>query len=774
MEPIHEPQPLLSEASPGDLIVQNGRLAGTRRPLNVPVTFVGRDASCDIRLNVDGVAPLHCLLVFGPNGLALRHLHGDSGTLVNGERVNAAPLRDGDLLTVGPFQFRLALRPGALPPAPPVATPPAESSSQEKEALRIQAAAVAAQQAALGEEEARLVQKRGALQQQEEQLASHLEEKRRKLLNLHEQAQAARAALQNEQKTFAVQVGQSARDFARKQEELQEGKQQVEADRRRLADLRVRLKRRWHRHWQAERLALRKREAELAAERRQWEKQGERLQQERAALTQARLRFNGESELGRRQLEADRQQLRQEQQLWQEQRGREQAELTRRARELDRRAAEVADTARRLADEQHHWQKARLHLEKEAEGLENRVRNYRGKVLEQEQEIARLGAVLNDLQQRYAAAAHPPAALPAPTADVPCPAVESQDNPALVEHEARLRAAEAGLHKRRSSLEALADQLADQRLQLVEEWERLALLENSWRQDHDAAAAELEAAGLRLLAYEQELAARAQALEPQEDILRQRRQELDEQRHHLEAWQARLRTRTAAWEGERDRLLSELHGREAVVEQNLMALLTLRQRWLQRRRQEVTRWQTERAAFAALRQECATLRQNWLKRHTELEQDARQLAEKALSLEQYRQELLGKTDDPVAAARRLQKLRQRCVAQNAAAARRTDRERKALQADLARFEERCLRVQKHVDELAAHEAEFHERRTLWEHEQELAQAEQTRCLHETRSLHAQRDRYEQQVAELQDEIERIVRLLLDDAANEAASVSQAA
>src|SRR5262245_58348867 len=230
MEAIHEPHPL-GDAPPGELIVQNGRLAGTRRPLNVPVTFIGRDAGCDIRLNVDGVAPLHCLLAFGPTGLVLRHLTGDNGTLVNGERVNAAPLRDGDLVAVGPFEFRLTLRPGAVPPAQPTpaASPPDASGSREKEALRIQAAAVAAQQAALAEEEARLLQKHGALQQQEEQLARHLEEKRRKLVQLHEQVQASRVSLHNEQKTYAVQIARSAREMEQKTQELQEGQRQVEA-----------------------------------------------------------------------------------------------------------------------------------------------------------------------------------------------------------------------------------------------------------------------------------------------------------------------------------------------------------------------------------------------------------------------------------------------------------------------------------------------------------------------------------------------------------------
>src|SRR5262245_59446966 len=131
MEPMHEPTPPTeaADAPPGELIVQNGRLAGTRRPLLAPLTFLGRDAGRDMRLNADGVAPLHCLLAHSPGGLLLRVLHGEGGTTVNGEPARTGTLHDGDLLGVGPFQFRLKLR----PPAPPRAEDPADPHAPEKE-----------------------------------------------------------------------------------------------------------------------------------------------------------------------------------------------------------------------------------------------------------------------------------------------------------------------------------------------------------------------------------------------------------------------------------------------------------------------------------------------------------------------------------------------------------------------------------------------------------------------------------------------------------------
>src|SRR5438128_2148030 len=100
----------------GELVLQNGRLSGTRTPLTVPVTVLGRAAGCDVRLNVDGVNPLHCVLVQGPEGLTVRDLGGETGTLVNGTAVGTALLQEGDTLAVGPFRFRVHLPPAGPSP----------------------------------------------------------------------------------------------------------------------------------------------------------------------------------------------------------------------------------------------------------------------------------------------------------------------------------------------------------------------------------------------------------------------------------------------------------------------------------------------------------------------------------------------------------------------------------------------------------------------------------------------------------------------------------
>src|SRR5262249_19571312 len=280
-------------SSPGELIVHNGRRSGKRRPLKAPLTVIGRAAGCDVRLNVDGINAQHCLLVATGTGLELRDLGSDGGTLVNGERVTTRTLVDEDVLSVGPFQFRVRLHVSTVQPANPGQTETPESLRREKEALRIQAAAVAAQQAALGEEEIKLRQRQTALQQQEEQLAAHLEEKRRRLVELRDQARSAHQTLRHDRAVYEERVARVTREVSAARREAQETQQRAEKERRRLIGLRRYLKQRWHRHWMAERRTMRRREDEIATGRRQLEREAERLRQEKAAQVQARPRCNG-------------------------------------------------------------------------------------------------------------------------------------------------------------------------------------------------------------------------------------------------------------------------------------------------------------------------------------------------------------------------------------------------------------------------------------------------------------------------------------------------
>ena len=429
------------------LIVQNGRLSGTRRTLTVPLTLVGRKAGCDIRLNVDGVSALHCVLAAGPDGLFVRDLQSTSGTFVNEERVPNRVLHDGDMIGIGPFQFRVHL-PKSLNPQ----TAPAEASQPEDEdALRIQVAAVAAQQAALTELESHLQRRKVALDQQEAQLADHLEDKRRRLVELRDEVRHGHASLKQDRAAQEAQVKELLNGLEAARQEAAEEQQQAQAERRRLVDLRVRLKRRWHRHWAGERASLKHRLAGVDQQQRRLESETERLRHERTKLDAAWARFNGEAELGRRQLQASWDALRQEKRQWQEMRDQETAELDQRSAGQAQREAALLEIQQQLAAERQHWERRRLTLEKEAEGLESRIRNQRRKLLDQEQEAARLEPVLRALEARVerktnATGEETTAEFPAVPFAFPVSVAETTGSAAALSlHQEALAAAETGL-----------------------------------------------------------------------------------------------------------------------------------------------------------------------------------------------------------------------------------------------------------------------------------------------------------------------------------------
>src|SRR5262249_23465264 len=162
---------------------------------------------------------------------------------------------DGDMIGIGPFQFRVYLP----KPLNPQAAPAEAAQTDDEEALRVQVAAVAAQQAALTELESNLQRRKVALDQREAELAGHLEDKRRRLLELRDEVRQGHASLKQARAAQEAQVKELLNSLEAARQEAAEVQQQAQAERRRLVDLRVRLKRRWHRHWAGERAALKHR-----------------------------------------------------------------------------------------------------------------------------------------------------------------------------------------------------------------------------------------------------------------------------------------------------------------------------------------------------------------------------------------------------------------------------------------------------------------------------------------------------------------------------------
>ena len=441
-----------SQLTVGELIVQNGRQSGTRRPLGMPLTLLGRSAGCDLRLNVPDVEPLHCLIVQGQTGIMLRDLNSGRGTFVNGRRVGAQALQDGDLIEVGPFRFRMHLLPVDVDDW---------DGGEERAALGIQVAAVAAQQAALDEEEFRLEQRRSELKQHEEQLAAHLEERRRQLEHGSERNQAERATWLEEKAQEERRLGEQARQLAETRAVQARGQQQLLEERARLQSLVQRLRQRWQKRRAAQNLKVEQETNRLRQEEAALGLHFDELERREELLERASARFEAERQLANERLKDGQAGLLTAQLRWRRRRERERAAVRLRLQEVVRAEQKLQQARALLVQEKEAWEAEQRRLGRELHGLNNRVVNQRQKIQVQQQELTRLAARLG-----------------APGEEMPSGAPEG-----LVPTASEWR-------ERSASLERLAGELADQRLLLVEQWERLLRAQEAWQEQRARAGEE--------------------------------------------------------------------------------------------------------------------------------------------------------------------------------------------------------------------------------------------------------------------------------------------
>jgi pSer/pThr/pTyr-binding forkhead associated (FHA) protein len=718
MDPAATPAPQPDDVPPavlGELVVGTGRLIGTRRTLTGPLTLVGDGSGCDVRLHHDKVAPFHCALFHGPHGFVLRNLAGAGQTLVNGEPVETRPLKHGDRIEVGPFHLVLEL---------PDDNPEAEGSldadlEAEREALRVQAAAVVAQQAALTEEEMRLQQRRGGLERQEEQLANLLEEKRRSVLELREQVKAERDAFKEmraaEERKLAERHQEAEAAFA----EAAEERKLSQKERARFVELRKRLKRRWEDHFAAHEVELGRREGELNAAVDRFQADAERLERERAAVSEQRLRYNGDTELGRRQLENAWDELSLAQQEWQVRLKREKTDSERRARELTQRQKDVARRERNL-------EQVTAAREKEAEGLEVRIRNQRLKL----QALATRGPPLLPV----ACVAPPP--LPAETGM----AVEATP---LV-------------------LKRLAGCLADQRLRLLEQWRGVLELQEQWQRQRDAILVELEDSGRRLADRERQLVEREHELAARAIELEARHEALAQARSALEARHSRMTVDAQEWQTDRARVLAEARAEQETAAARIKRLKRLCRRSRKRHGADAEALHDARRRSEEARKQYVESWQDCCTRTEALVREQQTLAGDTLALERLRLEVLGKAEDAAAAEKRLDRLRRQSAALFSRAERELERQRAALRAEAARLEERSQTIRQDEERVVNWRRKLVKRqRKEDEHLLEARDAEQQR-LQEVQRLLGQHDEDAEKLRDLRDEVERLARLMMDE------------
>ena len=75
-------------------------------PLDSGVTHIGRGLVADLRLDENSVSRRHAMLVRDENGTRILDDRSSNGTFVNGQRVEQAELKHGDVLLLGRVTLR--------------------------------------------------------------------------------------------------------------------------------------------------------------------------------------------------------------------------------------------------------------------------------------------------------------------------------------------------------------------------------------------------------------------------------------------------------------------------------------------------------------------------------------------------------------------------------------------------------------------------------------------------------------------------------------------
>lgn len=197
------------------LVVTYGNTTRKHRPLDRSLIVLGRGRGCDLALASPEIAPIHCLIARGSNGWSIRDCGSRAGTHVNGVPIEETPLRDGDVVQVGPFCFRAHLPAHSVP------------LCDDRAILRLRRSRRNLAMLGLALRR-RLSERRWVQGQQQEQLAQCLQERLRAceqreahLVEAERELAVDRDTLDQEYQNLQERLAQAEQELARRQAEVE-------------------------------------------------------------------------------------------------------------------------------------------------------------------------------------------------------------------------------------------------------------------------------------------------------------------------------------------------------------------------------------------------------------------------------------------------------------------------------------------------------------------------------------------------------------------------
>jgi hypothetical protein len=590
------------------------------------------------------------------------------------------------------------------------------SLEREKDALRIQAAAVSAQQAALFEDEARIRRREKSVEEQETQLAAHLAERHRKLIDLQDEIGRTQTDFEADREAQCRRMADLAQQVSIEQVAAADAQQNARLQRRRLWRLRGRLRKRLHKHWLTCQREKNEQLRALEKERQGLDHDRNCVRSEREILGQMRKRLSGEAELSRRQIEDAWRSYRQELQRQNALRASEREEIENARRDLSEREQQLAaETCR--------WELRRERLQREVLGLETRIQNARLRLLEHS----------------------------GPASEVQ----RSTSKPAIpVGHsEAAQEPADAGHHL--LTLGQMTGDITDQRAHLVEQWQRLLQAQSAFEEERQQSLNDLETLAAAVEARRLEARSVSEQLGREAQASRQCR-------HQTVAEQAEWRSRQIAQESEAHAARAEWQFRLDQVTGQLARLEECLQTSTER---QSRRWKcVEKSLEGAsrLRQSCMRLRRQWMYRSQEIIRRERQVAERALAVEQYWQECTSQATDAVAAEKRLESLQRQWAGALEEASTRLSAERREFECLVSAVNERALVIDRLAHDMGALDGDLSAREQALQQQLLDFHGRQSKRDRDHSIIKARRLALEEENARLRQELENVAAQLLDN------------
>jgi hypothetical protein len=553
--------------------------------------------------------------------------------------------------------------------------------------------------------------------------SSSLDERQAKLVSLQAELREARVNHRKQRDDQHARIAQELQELAQTRNEIEEQQTEVKRERERLLALRERFVKRWKKHWSTQRTKLQREIKEFHRERTKFE-------EECATFEFHKSRFET-------YWTQEQENIRKRVEKLSEDEANRRVELARQEEQAEKRRSELESWAAELAAEQQQFAATRLQVEQrcarlrvEAEGLESRVVNSRAVLLHLE-------------QQREILTAHLP---------------EAQVEP----EEARSKAPPEGVSQRRDLLVPVMEELADQRLTLVEQLQKLTAAREQWQQEQNELVSELAALAEKLSQQESDLERRHQAILLKEDRLQQDSQLLKRLKDDLEGRQSRHAVREMTARADRHRAELEMTAKIEWVSRREQSVTELYRRWSERRRAELVNLRTEHAR-------CLELRQRWTEMLLVEEQKQadqlnhrRDLAEQALILEHAKQELLENVEDTQLGKRKLERLARNVRSATAKMEQMLTDHRDNLQTERKQLEALFRATLERIEELHARERWLADQLAGWESQQTLLVHQVEGHARQEAVWRAQRQVYQHELRKLQVEVDRLTEYLLQN------------